>query len=118
MNFNLWTYRSTNHASLAYDKLHHVVCRERESLNKSNVEPPPKDVKINMGMHFMRELSAKWITDFFDYINSNKDIEINDFKKAGIVDALKGDTPAGFTDTLKFKDPLHLTATLICKCEN
>ena len=54
----------------------------------------------------MRELRAKWMTDFFffDYVNSNKDIVINGFKKAGIVDALNRDTPAGFTDTLEFED--------------
>ena len=65
---------------------------------------PPKDVKINMAMQIMLELSAKWITEFFYYINSNKDIIINGFKKAGIVDALNGTTPDGFTDTLKFEN--------------
>ena len=66
---------------------------------------PPKHVKINMAMQIMRELSAKWITDFFDYVNSNKYLVINGFKKAGIVDALHGDTSAGVTDKLGLEDP-------------
>ena len=83
--------------------------RERERVAEQiQSGTPPKDVKINMGMQIMRELSAKWMTDFLDYVNSNKDIVINGFKNAGIVDALNRDTPAGFTDTLEFEDPLQL----------
>ena len=43
-------------------------------------------------------MSARWLTDFFDSTNSNKDLAINGFKKAGIIDAIK-DTNTTQCDT-------------------
>lgn len=56
----------------------------------------------------MRELSARWITDFFDSVSSNKDLVINGFKKEGIVDTLNGDTPAVCTEPLEYEDPFWI----------
>ena len=61
---------------------------------------PPKEVKVNMAMQVMRELSAKWITEFF-----TTPIQIYcNHKKAGIVDAV--------THLQTFEDSFVLDADL------
>ena len=66
---------------------------------------PPKDFKVNMAMAIVRELSVKWITEFFDHVNSSKDFVINGFKKAGIVAAFNSNHPVGSTYTPADEDP-------------
>ena len=57
----------------------------------------PENVKINMEMQLMREVGAKWLTEFFNSVNSNKDLVVNGFKKAGIIDAIRDTNASGTT---------------------
>ena len=45
-------------------------------------------VPVDLRLVVMRELSAQWLVEMFDYISSNPQFIVNGFEKAGIADAL------------------------------
>ena len=90
---------STSLASLIYVSMWYAE-KVAEQINGGTL---PTDAMIDMGMQIMREVSAKWITEFFLSVSSNKDLVINGFKKAGIMHALS----VGFSHikSLEVEDP-------------
>ena len=45
-------------------------------------------VPVDLRLVVMRERSAQWLVEMFDYISSNPQFIVNGFEKAGIADAL------------------------------
>ena len=46
------------------------------------------DVRVSMQLAQMKELSVQWLEDVYVFMQKNKDIAINGFKKAGIQEAI------------------------------
>ena len=49
------------------------------------------DAKVDVKLTIMKPLHAKWLSEFYNYINSSDGQEItrNDWLRAGIADAIK-----------------------------
>ena len=61
------------------------VCQQIDDVEDiGKVELVPVDLRLVV----MRELSAQWLVEIFDYISSNPQFIVNGFEKAGIADAL------------------------------
>ena len=51
--------------------------------NKPEHEVVPEDMQAGV----MKELGAKWMVAFYDYVSSHPDLVVNGFKEAGIMHA-------------------------------
>ena len=55
---------------------------------KINAGQNTSDIAIEMGIPVIRELTSRWLIDFFQYMQKNPAIIDNGWKKCGITDAL------------------------------
>ena len=51
----------------------------------------PENVKVDMRISVLKPLHAKWITSFYDKMQSRSDIIINGWKRSGITDFIQCD---------------------------
>ena len=58
---------------------------ERQSGREQECENVPVDMRIAD----MRELGARWVFCFFDYVWSHPELIVSGFKEAGIVEAIE-----------------------------
>lgn len=49
----------------------------------------PSEIKVDMSMAVIKEVSATWLTGLYDHLCSSQDIIKNGFRKAGITDAIQ-----------------------------
>ena len=49
----------------------------------------PGDVKISLKLSDLKPLHAKWIVEMYGYLKQQKESVVKDFKKAGILEAVK-----------------------------
>ena len=49
---------------------------------------------VNLSMAAVKELSAKWLVDMFEYVSDNPQFIVNGFRRAGITYALDDEQPA------------------------
>ena len=61
---------------------------------KINAGQNTSDIPIEMGIQVMRELTSRWLIDFYQYVQNNPAIIDNEWKKCGIIDALANDVPS------------------------
>ena len=61
---------------------------------KINAGQNTSDIAIEMGIPVMRELTSRWLIDFYQYVQKNPAIIDNGWKKCGITDALANGVPS------------------------
>ena len=66
----------------------------REVEKKINAGRNTSDIAIEMGIPVMRELTSRWLIDFYQYVKKNPAIIDNGWKKCGITDALANGVPS------------------------
>ena len=49
---------------------------------------------VNLSMAAVKEMSAKWLVDMFEYVSDNPQFIVNGFRRAGITHALDDEQPA------------------------
>ena len=65
-----------------------------EVQKKINAGQNTSDIAIEMGIPVMRELTSRWLIDFYKYVKKNPAIIDNGWKKCGITDALANGVPS------------------------
>ena len=61
---------------------------------KINAGQNTSDIAIEMGIPVMRELTSRWLIDFYQYMQKNTAIIDSGRKKCGITDALANGVPS------------------------
>ena len=61
---------------------------------KINAGQNTSDIAIEMGIPVMRELTSRWLIDFYQYVKKNPAIIDNGWKKCGITDAPANGVPS------------------------
>ena len=49
----------------------------------------PDNLKISMKIPYLKPLDAHWIVDMYTYLKQQKESILNEFDKAGIIEAVK-----------------------------
>ena len=53
----------------------------------------PENVAVDLKISILKPLHARWVTQYYDHIRTNKDVVKNGWRRSGITDALKTKSP-------------------------
>ena len=64
-----------------------ILYAEQEQVQISKVAPESVSVDLKIGIH--QPIHAKWVTQYYDYIRTDKDIVKNGWRRSRITKAIK-----------------------------